>query len=55
MSHERQGGARLLVEHFALGQLWEIVVVAVVADDTRGRNAEHGAVGEVRAGGGATI
>jgi hypothetical protein len=44
-----------LVENFALRQLGEVLVVAVVADDAAGRDAEHGAVREIGAGGGAAV
>ncbi len=47
--------ARLLVKHLAVSQLGKVLVVAVVADDATGRHAQHDTVGEVGAGGGATI
>ena len=51
----RKACSRLLVEHLTLCQRGEFVVVAVVADDARGRNSEHRAVGKVGSGRGAVV
>jgi hypothetical protein len=44
-----------LVENLARGELGEVVVIAVVADDATRGDAEHGAVREVGAGRGAAV
>jgi hypothetical protein len=51
----REACSRLLVEHLALCQRGEVFVVAVVADDARGGNSQHRAVGKVGSGRGAAV